>query len=66
MAPETDGTEVVGGKPPGGRGGGRRTTGLPLSVVTMVALDRTEAAGEWYPSGALPNEDLRLRATLGL
>lgn len=63
MAP---GPEVAGGNPPGGRGGGKRTTALPFSVVIMVDLDRTDAAGEWYPSGALPNEDLRLKATLGL
>lgn len=34
-----------GGNPPGGLGG-RRTTGLPVSVATMVDLERTEAAGE--------------------
>lgn len=50
------------GNAAGGRVGGKRTTGLPFSVVITVCLDRTEPAGECTPSrdAARPRDDLRL------
>ena len=45
----TEGTGApagIGGNPPGGLAGGRRTTGLLVSPATIVDCDRTEAAGE--------------------
>lgn len=57
-----------GGLAPGTRGGGRRTIGFPFSVVMTVCREMTDPAGEGYPScdGGLPNDDLRLIATLGV
>lgn len=64
------GTIPRGGAKPGPTGGliegGSRTTGFPPSPGITPTRETTEPAGELMTSVPLPNDDLRLMATLGV